>query len=335
MSDPELKEAPPAIRIENLRKSFHRRGQPTIRAIDDVSLQVTEAKTLGIVGESGSGKSTVARCILGLIAADSGRVTILGRDVTGASAKDLRAWRRDMQIVFQEPDEALDPHLRIGAAIAEPLVIHTDLDAQARRARVEELLTLVQLHPGLYDRLPRELSLGQQQRVNIARALATHPKVIVLDEPTSSLDVSVRAEILKLLVRLQRELQLTYVLISHDLPTIRHVCDTVAVMYLGRLVEIGPAERVLHEPAHPYTGFLLGSELSIDPDAEPTMPPVRGEARPSHRGTGCVFADRCPKRIERCDVEQPPLRADGPQHFAACIWAGDAVDETAQLEGVS
>jgi peptide/nickel transport system ATP-binding protein len=275
MNEGRLKDGTPAIRVEHLVKVFHRRGQPAVHAVDDISFEVTAGTTLGIVGESGSGKSTVARCLLGLIPVDSGRVNVLGREVTSATPRELRSWRRDMQIVFQEPGDALDPRMRVGAAIAEPLHLHTTLDASARRARINELLDLVQLRPEHYDRYPHELSMGQQQRVNIARALATHPKVIILDEPTSSLDVSVRAEILRLLIRLQAELELTYVFISHDLPTVRNVCERVAVMYVGHLVEIGPTERILHEPSDPYTKFLLASELSLDPDVAPAALPVR------------------------------------------------------------
>ena len=314
---------PPAIVVEGLQKRFLRRGQPDVVAAEDVSFEVPHGSTLGLVGESGSGKSTVARCILGLIPADGGRVVVAGREIRGANPRDLRAWRRDMQIVFQEPFESLDPRLKVGAAVAEPLVLHGELRGEALQARVLELLELVQLLPEHAERYPHQLSGGQQQRVNIARALATNPGVVILDEPTSSLDVSVRAEILKLLMRLQRELDLTYVLISHDLPTIRNVCDRVAVMYLGRIVEIGPAELVLAEPAHPYTEYLLGSELSLDPDVKPRTPPVKGEVQAGDRPTGCIFARRCPLHTAACDAAQPPLvAAEAGGHYAACVFAG-------------
>jgi oligopeptide/dipeptide ABC transporter ATP-binding protein len=261
--------------------------------------------------------------VLGLVASDAGRIEVSGREIRSARPRELREWRRDMQIVFQEPFESLDPRLKVAAAVAEPLLLHTELRGDALRARVLELLELVQLRPELAGRFPHQLSGGQQQRVNIARALATSPGVVLLDEPTSSLDVSVRAEILKLLMRLQRELDLTYVMISHDLPTIRNVCDRVAVMYLGRIVEIGPAELVLARPAHPYTEFLLGSELSLDPDEKPKTPAVKGEARLSDRPAGCIFARRCPLKVDACDAAQPPLAAaEAGGHFAACIFAG-------------
>jgi peptide/nickel transport system ATP-binding protein len=311
-----------AIVVQHLTKRFHRRGQAEVLAIDDASFTVRSGQSLGLVGESGSGKSTVARCLLGLLRADSGRIEVFGRSITGASHRELRAWRKDFQIVFQEPYESLNPRLRVRQAIMEPLLLHTDMARTARHARVLELLELVALSRELADRHPHQLSGGQQQRVNIARALATEPKVLVLDEPTSSLDVSVRADILRLLLGLQQRLRLTYVLISHDLLTIRSVCERVAVMYLGRLVEVGPTSEVLARPAHPYTEFLLGSELSLDPDEKPKAPPVTGEARPTERPTGCVFVSRCPIKVEVCSQVQPPLQSAGEGHDAACVWVG-------------
>ena len=315
----------PAIVVENLVKRFRgrRRGQPEVVAVDSVSFAVPTGASLGLVGESGSGKSTVARCVLGLLPADGGSIEVLGRQIIDADADELRGWRRDMQIVFQEPFESLDPRIRIGAAIAEPLQIHTQLRGRELSGRVLELMELVALRAALRDRYPHELSGGQQQRVNIARAIATHPSVLLLDEPTSSLDVSVRADILRLLVSLQDELRLTSLFISHDLHTIRSVCDRVAVMYHGRLVEEGPVGEVLRNPAHPYTEFLLGSELPVDPDVEPITRPVRGE-HGSDVGSGCVFAPRCPLRVAECDLRQPDLVAAGPAHVAACIFVGSA-----------
>jgi peptide/nickel transport system ATP-binding protein/oligopeptide transport system ATP-binding protein len=310
-----------AIRFEGVTKVFQRKGQPPVVAVNEVSFEVPTGATLGLVGESGSGKSTVARCLLGLTPTDSGRIEVLGRQITDAKPRDLRSWRKDMQIVFQEPYESLDPRLRVGAAIAEPLILHTGLRGGELRRRVLELLEHVQLRPEHYARFPSELSGGQQQRVNIARAIAVHPSVVVLDEPTSSLDVSVRAGILKLMVRLQQELELTYVFISHDLPTIRAVCDWVAVMYLGRIVEIGPAQQVLAAPAHPYTELLLNAELSHDADAKPVAQPVRGEARVSGApSAGCIFAPRCPRPVAVCAEVQPPLLSSGGAHGAACVW---------------
>jgi oligopeptide/dipeptide ABC transporter ATP-binding protein len=308
------------LTVNGLRKVFSGgRGHRDVVALDVVSFSIERGTTLGLVGESGSGKSTAARCVLGLIRADAGDVEVLGRRITGARAKELRAWRRDMQIVFQESIDALDPRMRVGAAIAEPLHLHSELRGAALEARVRELLTLVDLSAELYDRFPHQLSGGQQQRVNIARALATSPQFLVLDEPTSSLDVSVRAGVLRLLVRLQQQLGLTYLLISHDLPTVRHVCDRVAVIYLGRIVEEGPASRVLRNPAHPYTQYLLGSELSLDPEVKPSVVLDEDPELDRDNPDGCVFAPRCRHQMPRCWERPPPPFPIEARHTAACI----------------
>lgn len=309
-----------AIAVEGLNKTFGtRRGVPDVIAADDVGFTVPYGRTLGIVGESGSGKSTVARCILGLTPVDSGSIEVLGRSITGAPAKALRSWRSEMQIVFQEPYESLDPRYRVWEAVAEPLLLHTDLRGTDLARRVHELLEQVALSADLAGRYPHELSGGQQQRVNIARALATSPRVLVLDEPTASLDVSVQEGVLRLLLQLQRELNLTYVLISHDLKAIRAVCERVAVMYLGRVVEIGPTDEVLSDPKHPYTEFLIGAELSVDPDVAPAASIVRGEVTSTERPAGCVFTARCPLVVDACHEAQPALVEATPDHSAACI----------------
>ena len=256
------------IEVEHVSKRFAgRRGTADVQAVDGVSLSVERGQTLGIVGESGSGKSTLARIMLGLLDADAGEVRILGRRITGAKRKDLRRWRTDMQIIVQNATEALNPRMRIDEVVAEPLLLHARMDDASRTTRVRELLRAVRLPARIAQSYPHQLSGGQQQRVNIARAIATEPKFVLLDEPTSSLDVSVRGEVLDLLVDIQRTSRLTYVIISHDLPTIRHVCDHVAVMYRGRIVEIGEAGQVLQRPRHPYTKFLLSAELPVDPRA--------------------------------------------------------------------
>ena len=326
MSSPVGERPGTAILVEGLTKTFHtRRGIPDVVAVEDVSFSVETGSTLGIVGESGSGKSTVARCLLGLTPVDSGKIEVLGRDLVGAPARSLRSWRSEMQIVFQEPYESLDPRYRVHRAVAEPLLLHTDLRGSDLEVKVLELLEHVSLQPELMDRYPHELSGGQQQRVNIARALATSPKVLVLDEPTASLDVSVQEGVLRLLLALQEELSLTYVLISHDLTSIRAVCEQVAVMYAGRLVEIGPVDEVLSNPRHPYTEFLIGAELSVDPDVPPRAGIVRGEVATSERPPGCLFAPRCPMRADECEEGRPLFVRVAPDHAAACLFADQSV----------
>ncbi len=316
-----------AIAVEGLTKTFHtRRGIPNVVAVEDVSFSVETGSTLGIVGESGSGKSTVARCLLGLTPVDSGAIEVLGRSLVGAPAKQLRSWRSEMQIVFQEPYESLDPRYRVHQAVAEPLLLHTDLRGDVLGRKVLDLLEHVSLQPELARRYPHELSGGQQQRVNIARALATSPKVLVLDEPTASLDVSVQEGVLRLLLALQEEFGLTYVLISHDLTAIRAVCEQVAVMYAGRFVEIGPVDEVLSNPRHPYTEFLIGAELSVDPDVSPLAGIVRGEVATSERPPGCLFAPRCPMRVDQCEEGRPLFESVAPDHVAACLFADRSVD---------
>ncbi len=309
----------PAVAVEGLSKMYPgRRGAQPVVAVDDVSFTIPPGRTLGLVGESGSGKSTIARLVLSLIPADAGEVRILGERFSSLSPAEIRKRRADLQIVFQEPYESLDPRIRIGDAIAEPLILHTDLNREARAARVTELMELVALDPGLLDRHPHQLSGGQQQRVNIARAIATDPKVLVLDEPTSSLDVSVRVGVLQLLLSLQRRLGLTYLLISHDLPTVRRICDDVAVMYLGRIVEIGPTATILQDPKHPYTEYLLASELGVDPTVP--LPPfqVREATQSGRPSEGCVFSSRCPLVIDACRRDRQALRPVSPGHQAAC-----------------
>jgi peptide/nickel transport system ATP-binding protein len=324
----------PAIDVEHLVKRFAGRGgAPDVYAIDDVSLTVAPGSTLGIVGESGSGKSTLARCLLGLVDADAGQSHVLGLPTCQVRPRELRALRSRAQIVFQEPYEALDPRIRIGRAIAEPLRIERRLRPREIPERVEELLRLVTLDPALADRYPHQLSGGQQQRANIARALATEPQVLVLDEPTSSLDVSVRSEILALLVSLQQRLGMTYVLISHDLPTIRAVCTDVAVMYLGRIVEQGSATDVLTAPSHPYTRFLLGSALSLDPD-ERTTPPATSTDVGLNRAivrAGCGFAPRCTSKQPECETSIPVLMQRHTVTSVACHLAGRTTAEPAAV----
>jgi oligopeptide/dipeptide ABC transporter ATP-binding protein len=314
------------VRIEGLVKEFpvhvSGRGTVIIRAVDRVDLSIAQGEAYGLVGESGSGKTTLARCLLRLVEATAGRISVAGRDVTAANGAGLRALRREMQVVFQDPVGSLDPRARVTDVVAEPLRTHLKLSSSETNARVIALLDEVGLARAHMSRRAHELSGGQCQRVAIARALALRPQLLVLDEPTSALDVSVQAQILNLLADLRREHGLTYLLISHDLGVVRYLCDRIGVMYLGRLVEEGPAGRTLEGPAHPYTRALLASRPSVDGTEQVSL--VRGEP-PSLTSppTGCSFHPRCWLRVElgdpdRCAEEAPSLRVTSPGVTAAC-----------------
>jgi ABC-type oligopeptide transport system ATPase subunit len=260
------------LEVRHLVKTFTRRrglfGRgPAVRAVDDVSFSIERGETFGLVGESGSGKTTTGRCILRLVEPTSGEVIFDGRDVLGLSRGDLRRARRDMQIVFQDPYSSLNPRMRAGDIVEEPLVIHR-LGARAeRQARVRELFSLVGLDPGHLRRYPHEFSGGQRQRIGLARALALNPSLVIADEPVSALDVSVQAQVVNLLMDLQRQLHLTYLFIAHDLRLVEHICDRVAVMYRGRIVEMGGTAKLFAEPRHPYTKALLSAVPVLDPGA--------------------------------------------------------------------
>jgi oligopeptide transport system ATP-binding protein len=262
----------PLVDVRHLVKDFPSRRRlfgaaPPLRAVDDVSFGIERGETFGLVGESGSGKTTTGRCILRLIEPSSGSIAFDGRDVLAWSAAELRRARRDMQIVFQDPYSSLNPRMRVGRIIEEPLVVHGVGSVEERRARVRELLLLVGLDPSHAERYPHEFSGGQRQRIGVARALALKPSFIVADEPVSSLDVSVQAQVINLLVELQKALGLTYLFIAHDLRLVRHICTRVAVMYRGRVVELGPTSALFDRPAHPYTRALLAAMPAIDPDS--------------------------------------------------------------------
>ena len=302
---------------------------PLVQALRGVSLRVQAGRSLGIVGESGSGKSTLARLAMALEAPTQGRVRMLGRDLNALSVAELRAARRDFQMVFQDPYGSLDPRQRVGRIVAEPLI---DLAADAVAPRVSEALDAVGLRPSDAQKYPHEFSGGQRQRIAIARALITRPKLIVADEPVSALDVSVQAQVLNLLAGLQQAFGVTYLFISHDLAVVDHVCDEVAVMYAGRVVEQGPPDVLFHSAAHPYTRALVES-----------MAPRRGSARVVASGTaggaaptpGCSFAPRCPHRHARCGSETPALRPVSERHLAACHVAESVMHEEAAFPGES
>ena len=303
----------PLLSVENLMKLYAvREGKGMIRAVDGVSLTLAEGETLGIVGESGCGKSTLARLILRLIGPTSGSIKFDGEDLSSLSASALRRRRRDMQIVFQDPYASLDPRMTVGRIIAEPLAIHGIGSRQTRRDKVMTLLGLVGLDEGAADRYPHEFSGGQRQRIGIARALALEPRLVVLDEPVSALDVSIQSQILNLLMDLKERLKLSYIFISHDLRVVEHVSDRVAVMYLGRIVEEGEATRVLNSPLHPYTEALISAIPSLDPALSRNPVILTGDLpSPDNIPQGCRFHPRCPKTMDVCR-NTPPAITRGP-----------------------
>jgi oligopeptide/dipeptide ABC transporter ATP-binding protein len=312
------------LRVEHLSKYFPARdGMGVIRAVDDVSLHIEKGETLGIVGESGCGKSTLARLILRLIECSGGAIEFDGADLLAQGASALRKQRRHMQIVFQDPYASLDPRMTVEKIVAEPLDIHRVGTPAQRRREVASLLELVGLDAGAARRYPHEFSGGQRQRIGIARAIALKPKLIVLDEPVSALDVSIQSQILNLLLDLKARLDLSYLFISHDLAVVEHVGNRVAVMYLGQIVETGPASEVLTAPLHPYTQALVSAIPGGGPEDGPGVGRERivlaGEPpNPGDLPGGCRFHPRCPKAFERCRHEAPRAHAPGPGREVAC-----------------
>ena len=309
------------LEVEKLVKHFPVPGGGRVHALNGVSFRQARRETIGIVGESGCGKSTLARAVLRLIEPTSGRVRFEGVELGALSARQLRSRRRDLQIVFQDPYASLDPRMRIGALLEEPLLIH-GLGARAvRRRRVAELLDLVGLPRDAASRYPHEFSGGQRQRVGIARALAVSPKLVIADEPVSALDVSIRSQILNLLVDLRERLALSYLFISHDLAVIRYISDRVAVMYLGQIVELGEARAIYERPLHPYTQALLSAIPQPDPERRRGRIVLRGDVpNPEQPPTGCPFHPRCPRAMAVCRTEAPEERdlSDGAPHLVRC-----------------
>ena len=319
------------LQVKNLKKYFPIRGGllsrevARVHAVDDVSFDIMPGETLGLVGESGCGKSTTGRSILRLIEPTAGEVWFEGKNVTTLDKRSLRALRKEMQIIFQDPYSSLNPRMTVGQIIAEPLAVHRIVADRAERARrVRELLSHVGLLPQHTQRYPHQLSGGQRQRVGIARALAVEPSLIVCDEPVSALDVSIQAQIINLLEDLQAQFGLTYLFVAHDLSVVRHISDRVAVMYLGKIVEITDRKSLYDSPLHPYTKALLSAVPIPDPvlEAQRERVVLGGEVpSPLSPPPGCVFHPRCPIAIDRCRGEVPDLREIRPAHRAACLLA--------------
>jgi oligopeptide/dipeptide ABC transporter ATP-binding protein len=330
------------VRVENVVKYFpvkaggflrHTVGQ--VHAVDDVSLVIERGKTLGLVGETGSGKSTLARCVAGLIPVTSGKVFLNGTDISRLSRSAMRPLRREVQMIFQDPYSSLNPRRRVGAIIGDPFVIHKTATGAERKRQVQELLERVGLNPEHYNRFPAEFSGGQRQRIGVARALALRPQLIICDEPVSALDVSIQAQVLNLLSDLQQDYGLSYLFIAHDLEVVRHVSDSVAVMYLGRIGESGPEEAVYTSPRHPYTAALLSAAPAADPDAAASRQRIilTGDVpSPIDPPSGCRFHPRCPKAQPLCGEQEPPLEVkagDVPTHLTACHFPVEAGENLA------
>ena len=326
------------LEVKNLKKYFNLRGgflfqssSGIIKAVDDISFSIKEGETFGLVGESGCGKSTTARVILRLIQCSSGSVIYDGEDLFGLNNKQMFKLRKNIQIIFQDPYASLSPRMTIGDIVSEPLEIHKIGNRSKRIKRVKELLDVVGLNPEHLNRYPHEFSGGQRQRIGIARALALTPRLLLCDEPVSALDVSVQAQILNLLADLQKEFNLTYLFIAHDLSVVKHVSDKVGVMYLGKLVEIADSVDLYSKPLHPYTMGLLSAVPIPDPELERQRKRIVLEGdvpSPLNPPSGCTFHPRCSIAKDICSKEIPPLKnydTNGKDHYAACFFAGQSI----------
>ena len=332
------------IRADNIVKYFPVKGNGLVRrtvanvqAVDGVSLTVKRGQTLGLVGETGCGKSTLARCIAGLIPVTSGKVYFEGKDITNLPRRTMQPFRREIQMIFQDPYGSLNPRRRVGAIIGDPFAVHKTATGSERKKAVQELMERVGLNPEHYNRFPAEFSGGQRQRIGVARALALRPKLIICDEPVSALDVSIQAQVLNLLSDLQSEFGLSYLFIAHDLEVVRHVSDAVTVMYLGRVAESGPGNQVYDHSRHPYSTALLSAAPAADPDAAAERQRVllTGDVpSPIHPPSGGRFHPRCPKAQDLCGTTEPALEnkaGDPSTHLTACHFPVEAGEDLARV----
>ncbi|WP_038177876.1 ABC transporter ATP-binding protein [Vibrio rhizosphaerae] len=300
-------------------KSLFKRTRPVCKAVDQVSFKIHRGKTLGLVGESGCGKSTLGRCILRLIEPSAGEITLSGQDITRMNPRELKAMRREMQMIFQDPFASLSPRMTIHDILREPLDIHQIGTVAQREAKIAEVMHTVGLRPQALNRYPHEFSGGQRQRVGIARALVLEPKLIIADEPVSALDVSVQAQVLNLIAELQETKGISFLFIAHDLAVVQHTCDEVGVMYLGRIVERAPAEVLYRQPKHPYTQALLSAIPVPDPTHNSEHIPLTGDIpSPLNPPGGCTFHTRCPHATARCSREAPTLTQMQDEHWVSC-----------------
>jgi oligopeptide transport system ATP-binding protein len=324
--------AQPLVSITDLRVWFPvasgvlQRTVGHVHAVDGVDLDIKPGETVGLVGESGCGKSTLGRAAIRLVKPTAGKITFKGEDITHLGGQGLRNLRRDVAMIFQDPYASLDPRQTVGDIVGEPIDVHHLAKGKARQDRIQELLRVVGLNPNFIERYPHEFSGGQRQRIGIARALAVEPSFIVCDEPISALDVSIQAQIINLLERLQSKFNLTYLFIAHDLSVVKHISNRIAVMYLGKIMEIAPASQLYKRPRHPYTGSLLSAIPIPDPVVELRRERtiLQGDvASPVNPPSGCRFRTRCPRAKEHCAEEVPPLETFGDEHKAACFYPLD------------
>lgn len=313
------------LKVENLKKYFpiksgiFNKTVGHVKAVDDISFSIRQGETFGIVGESGSGKTTLGRTILRLLDPTEGQIIFNGKDMSQLKQAELRRTRKDMQMVFQDPYSSLNPRMRVEELIEEPMIIHSDDSHEVRKKRVKKLLDTVGLPSDAAKKYPHEFSGGQRQRIGIARALAINPKLIIADEPVSALDVSVQSQVLNLLSDLQEEFNLTYLFIAHDLSVVKHISDRIGVMYLGKMMELGPKDSLYEKPLHPYTEALFSAIPIPDPDLKKERIILEGDIpSPSNPPTGCVFRTRCPYAFDKCSIETPVQRESENGHLVAC-----------------